>query len=398
MLEILRIQNFYLIGVITMNKPLCYAPFYAACIKGDKFKPCCVYEEYFDIKDDINFWNIPEIQDIRSKLLRGEFASGCSGCKMSYEQGLETDLDAYNQFIEENNIELDINIDTGNKLNFPIELDFRPSNLCNLKCRMCDFTNSSLLAKEINDNTSLQDFLGIKSKYKNTNGISSSSDWVFDLIKDKEYKKIKLLGGEPLIEDRVLTLLENIKGNPVVKITTNLISLPKRFKEILNNLNELHLRISIDAIGDDYEYIRTNAKWSKLEKNLSYVVSESKIKITGFNIVLMPYNIFSLTETLLYIHNFIKSNNLTHCSISLFPSTDKNIEVSAILPEDRDLLLSELKNIPELYQEYEIVKNIFNKNPFNTKDYKRFIEYNKIIDKIRGTNIVSIDERYVKYH
>lgn len=384
--------------ISNQKKPLCYAPFYAICIKGDKFKPCCVYDGYFDITTD-DFWNNPAMQEIRTKLLSNNFPKGCDGCKMNYLNNIETDLNYYNSFIETQQIDIEFNVETGNQDGSPIELDFRPSNLCNLQCRMCDFTNSSLIANEINENVKLQEFLKIKTKFLKTKGVSSSSEFVFEWLKDKNFKKIKVLGGEPTIEKSTLNLLQTINSKPIVEMTTNLAVITKQFKKTLKNIDMLNLRISIDAIDEHYNYIRTNGNWHKLQKNLNYITSVNNVKITGFNVVLMPYNIFNLTDTLIYLYNFLKNNNICDYSISLFPSTDDAVKVSAILPEDRAYLLNSLLiNSKLIGNEYAIVENIFKNIPFNEFDKNKFIKYSKILDSIRKTNLTNLNSGFEKYY
>ena len=141
-----------------MNKPLCYAPFYVSCIKNNKHKPCCVYDGYFPIKNN-RFWSDEEIRNIRLDLLSGRFPKGCNNCKVKYDKNKKSKLDEYNDYFEKNlKDKISINVETGNQEKEPFEIDFRYSNKCNLKCRMCNPASSNLIAKEVLENKELQNF------------------------------------------------------------------------------------------------------------------------------------------------------------------------------------------------------------------------------------------------
>ena len=68
-------------------------------------------------------------------------------------------------------------------------LDYRPSNLCNLKCRMCDSVNSSLIVKENIDNDLKLDM--IMGRHTYVDGEATDWDYIRDIERIKNLKSVK---------------------------------------------------------------------------------------------------------------------------------------------------------------------------------------------------------------
>ena len=62
--------------------------------------------------------------------------------------------DDYKRYLQDKDDSVEMNTESGNQWNSPLTLDYRPSNLCNLKCRMCGPGSSTEWAKEIDNNIS----------------------------------------------------------------------------------------------------------------------------------------------------------------------------------------------------------------------------------------------------
>jgi sulfatase maturation enzyme AslB (radical SAM superfamily) len=135
--------------------------------------------------------------------------------------------------------------------------DIRYDNKCNLACITCNPTDSSLWAKE----------LGINSK---------SRKLELDLEKIKLAKKVYLAGGEPLIIDQFIQLIEYISTldqQPELVINTNLTRTNSDLKEFLKKIKKLTLTVSVDGVEKINEYHRWPMKWSKFLENLQWANS-----------------------------------------------------------------------------------------------------------------------------
>lgn len=382
-----------------MNKtPLCYAPFIGLYATGyNQYAPCCVAkkETYKNINPR-EFWIGKEMQDIRTSLLENKWPNKCEFCKIKEQKGLPNETVIWEVFKQKVNVELDI--EYGNSTKGPLYLDYRPSNLCNLKCRMCVPNSSSQIEAEFIHNPELQEWFSAKKK---------------EVVNFEEFKKftseisleqIKILGGEPTIDPLVIEFLESIckhyKKLPSLRITTNSTNLNAKFKNILKKFSNIHIVFSIDATDSVYEYIRTNANWKKVKKNTESIFENKLASWHGFNVVLMPYNIFNLTDLLAWFKS-LKDQGYNNFSVFFDTSDVDYTGLGSILPEDTEYALDCLQKWnaenPGMETEVDEITQLILKIKFNDQFYKNFIKYNNSLDSIRKTKLINIHERFKKY-
>lgn len=158
----------------------------------------------------------------------------------------------------------------------PLFLDLRKNNTCNLACISCNSNWSSLWARE----------MGTPIKLQNQ---------IIDFNIINKYKKIYLAGGEPLIIQEYLDLIDYIAKNDLnieVIINTNLTSLPQQFLESACKIKKLSLTVSVDSFEKVNEYHRYPLKWAKFVRNLDEIYN-SKIPI-NFNTVVDAISILGI--------------------------------------------------------------------------------------------------------
>ena len=156
--------------------------------------------------------------------------------------------------------------------------DLRFDNKCNLACISCVPTYSSLWAKE----------LGVKIK---------SHPLAFNDADIVSSTKVYMAGGEPLIIERCLDLLEQISQRdqqPEVVINTNLTRVNADIKNVLQRIKNSTLVVSVDAYEKVNEYHRWPMKWAKFIDNLHWARS---INCTvQFNTVIDAVSIINAAE------------------------------------------------------------------------------------------------------
>jgi len=133
--------------------------------------------------------------------------------------------------------------------------DIRYSNKCNLACISCHPTDSSLWAKELKVDI-----------------VNYPLNFTIDELLSA--KKIYLAGGEPLIIDEFINLINCIAEKdiqPEVVINTNLTSITEDLQKSLSHIKNLTLTVSIDGYESVNEYHRWPLKWPKLLSNLHWV-------------------------------------------------------------------------------------------------------------------------------
>lgn len=379
------------------RKPLCYAPFIGMYATGyGEYAPCCVSKkEKYGILSPEEFWTSAEMQDMRRQMFDNVWPDKCSYCKNKSAKNLPNDIWIWEKHYSKVLVELDII--NGNITDGPLFLDYRPSNHCNLKCRMCVPNSSSQIELEFIENPEMQKWF--KSKTREVLN--------FDAFKEFSNKikleQIKILGGEPTLDPMVLEFLESIYQNyeklPSLRITTNGTNLNQRFKNIMDKFNDIHIVFSIDAVGETYDYIRTNANWKKTKKTIERIFENNMASHYGFNVVLMPYNLFNLIDLLEWFKNLKESKYTFNV---FFDSSDVDYTgLASVLPEDRLQVITDLtdwKNKNEImHEEVTSILNLLEQINFSNDTYLKFISYNNSLDNIRKTSILKLDERLKKY-
>jgi len=385
---------------MTQGRPLCYAPFIGLYATGyGEYAPCCVSKKH---KQDVTaeqYWNSEPLKKTRQKLLAGEFPDDCSYCENKVKNELSSDIDLWDKHY--NNETIDVM--QGNETGAPKYLDYRPTNECNLKCRMCVPNASSQIEREFEQHPDMQRW---RKVYKNE---LKYVDELHDYLNRINLTQIKILGGEPTIDPTVIQLLEKLidtHGNdlPELRFTTNGTNLNKRFQNIMNKFENISVSFSVDAVGDTYNYIRTNGAWNKTQAQIEHSF-ETRLRDQpkSFNVVLMPYNQFAFTDLLDWFHDLYDRGHRFYIN---FDDSDIGYSsMSAILPSDMRKFITRItqwidqastgfmKDIGGMQKLLPLLQGV----KYSYENYKEFVAYNARLDKIRKSSLTDLDTRFKNY-
>jgi len=246
--------------------------------------PCCLTdwrEDIGNMKDNTleELWNVDTMKDIRKHMLEGKQHHSCRKCYQQEKNTLDSSRTSSNRNFEHLIPDITKNTrDDGHNDDFNlIYWDFRFSNLCNMKCRMC---GSFLSSKWYEDEVKIYGGSPLPQAIVNVNNYSKKNinTYLDDFIDKVE--EIYFAGGEPLLMEEHYYILEKLVevGNTDLRLryNTNLgylkfkkydnIELWKPFME-KNNLN-VTIFASIDGIGKSAEYSRKGTKWDVIEENI----------------------------------------------------------------------------------------------------------------------------------
>jgi MoaA/NifB/PqqE/SkfB family radical SAM enzyme len=212
--------------------------------------------------------NNKKAQALRSSFLKNEKDPACSRCwniegigNRSFRHVANEDASHGLKSI------IPIKMDTTIEFEDIQYLDITLGNKCNLACRMCNATSSSLLAKQLKEFKmySGDEFIDFSRE---------SKDKILELIdRAKNLNSIYMLGGEPLINefhDEIVELLVKQNRAKDIKIhySTNIQIDIEKYLPMWKEFKYIDLNISIDGSHETYEYIRWPGKWDKVFKNL----------------------------------------------------------------------------------------------------------------------------------
>lgn len=416
-----------------MNEPLCVAPFIGLYYKGSskQIKACCESNEW-NMKESNSYrfkgkgswdeiWTNKKIQEIRKKLLEGEFPESCWKCQENESRGIFNAREFYKRILKKwekfEDKKLKYSVEKGNNTGEPLWLDFRSSNLCNLKCRMCSPSNSTELAKEYVENRH-----HLTGPDRNLfNSVDSADkllfnkdyqDHLIDQIPVNNLVKAKFLGGEPTIQKEVFRFLRRLKGkeNIQTSFTTNCTNINKNFKKEIEDLPNVHLQLSIDGYEKTYEYIRTPGKWLTIQNNINYLTNELEThgELTfGMSFVIQMYNIFDVINIIKFVIDTKRSlpSNKKMNPTFFSPVMQDFLSVELLEDEHRESIIKDIIDFEKKYNLSSFEKNetvtpvlrLLRPTTDREKKLRKFKYYTNRLDLFRSTNLIDLHPNYERY-
>lgn len=249
------------------------------------FAPCCQYQPTQETETWSNGFDDRPYRDQRKLMAEGGKPNDCKQCWSNESAGAWSlrnealDMDWWHPYVDI------IDATTGEDGSFkhqPVYFDLRLGTKCNLACRMCSPTSSSLIEKEIDEHFTIYKDLGFQMKdyadAKKNITTDQHIDQVFDYIQSVDRPiNLKFTGGEPFLNKRIPGFIDNLidsgrSKNITLMFITNLTTVQRSMLEkIKGHFKKFSLNISMEGIGDAYEYIRYPSTWQKFQKNYDII-------------------------------------------------------------------------------------------------------------------------------
>ncbi len=285
------------------------------------------------------YFNSPEMEDKRDKVLSGTKLPECDTCYRQEEVNPEGE--SYRQRkLRQYQYDMPTHVD---KVNLKLRIN---GTYCNLSCYMCIPYNSSTRRNEMN-----------KIYPEGWDFFSSSK---FESVKHKEYdmivndiidniekvNKIHITGGEPLQLPKHWELIERIPSEHAKNIElvydTNLTEL--RYKnhsvfEIEDKFKSVIWGVSCDHYQDKLSWIRYPLQVEQFEKNLKEMLNNG-FRI-DLNCTISILNIFDLWD----IYKYYRNNFGLHMNFNSIVSTPRFLSIKN-LPRKTKVKLLEYYKMP----------------------------------------------------
>jgi MoaA/NifB/PqqE/SkfB family radical SAM enzyme len=272
-------------------------------------------------------WNNDYMRELRRDMLAGREHQGCKRCYTLEDSGLQSFRQSANQnFAHHTQPALEHTLPDGTSTEFKLAYwDFRFSNLCNFKCRMC---GNGLSSSWYDDHVEMQRQHGRTVSDPRVIHIDDNSQQSINTYLDQfidTVEEVYFAGGEPLIMPEHYYILDELvrRGRTDVRIryNTNLSRIEYRGWQVLDywsKFREVGVFASIDAVGARAEYIRSGTRWSTLRDNIQQIISMNP-NCLGVNATVQMFNIFALPELIdellglgVAYHRILVSNIVTH--------------------------------------------------------------------------------------
>jgi len=273
-----------------MPDTLCMAPWTHTYLSPQtERRLCCAsrepaqnFEQYIDTSSGTGqyrpvtlaeHWNSDHMKSVRRRMMAGETLPECDVCNSKL---LNTDVyrSYFNRLFGHKRDQIEQTTDAdGYTTMQPVSWDYRFSNLCNFKCRMCgDMLSSSWETEQRQHN--MIDYSNPKNNWMRPEvkqQITQFQDEQIEAefaqaVEEHRVEEIYWVGGEPLMYEqhwRYMTRIIELGDGPRVyaRYNTNLsrvnYSGKNLYQDILSGLRDWQICASLDGTGATGEYIRT---------------------------------------------------------------------------------------------------------------------------------------------
>lgn len=347
--------------------------------------PCCDYVDSTGLNIEntsINeYFQSSVIVDLENSMKSNQWPIGCTKCK-KHEGNNQTSMRINALALE-------------SRLFEKYHIDLSIGDECNSDCVMCSPASSSKIQSRIKHFGTIDEISYDFTKLK-TNWVNDEKIWKELESNIESISCIKFVGGEPFVIKNIWKWIEKEcvqqqKHNIVLQVTTNASILPSNKIDLLNNWKELIINVSVDAIGDQFEWIRHGLKWGAVSKNVNQLIELQK------SIVSVQYvaSVFSITG----IADLLKWTNEIDSLFSFIPLTTPQYLSLQYAPTD--VLESTLVDIKKIK-----IKRI--QNQIHVNSLKKFIQFaidenkydvdtiKKVTDYFNGHRIGKMDYASLK--
>ena len=228
-------------------------------------------------------WNSDHMRSVRRRMLAGETLPECDVCNSKL---LNTSVyrdyfwHLFNHKLEQVYDSTDA---TGSTTMRPVSWDYRFSNLCNFKCRMCgDMLSSAWESEQKSHN--MVNWHDTKNNWQQPEirkQISQFQDTQIEAefaeaVEQHRVEEIYWVGGEPLMYEQHWRYMKRIVelgdgGQVYARYNTNLSRVDYRgvnlYSDILDHVRDWQVCASIDGTGAIGEYIRTGLNYDQFRQN-----------------------------------------------------------------------------------------------------------------------------------
>lgn len=218
----------------------------------------------------------------------------------------------------------------------PVKVDIFPTQKCNLNCKFCEFPD--IEPEEYQQELSTEKILNI-----------------VDEAAELGAKTFGIIGGEPLVKDGMIKIMERIKKNGMNgSMTTNGTLLDT---EKVNKIVDMEwdlLRISIDGLASTHDRLRgKDGSFNKIKNSLKKFDEMNGKTTIQINTVLNRKNYEEIPELVEFANNY-NIKKIILLPIIEFNDSSKNLKINKT---DVDQVIGSLKEAKVIAQKYGISIN-----------------------------------------
>ena len=249
---------------------------------------CCLRHDLKTVPITSDIWSSPTLIPLRQLNTQNKLDNGCWTCRGNELAGMPSfRTGTLKMFGKQKD------------LSGPHRLDLMFDIGCNLACRTCGPELSTYWQKHLSDNN--LPYTG-PSRH-------SRVDEMISILKTLDLSNLKMVvfcGGETLlgtgyweVAQAILDMMPAAKDQLTLSFQTNgTQTINQRHYELMEKFHLVKLNISLDAVGEQFEYLRWPASWSQVTDNIMLMKEN------------LPVNTMFLIEETMSIFNLFYQNRL----------------------------------------------------------------------------------------
>ena len=369
---------------LKQSKTFCMLPFmHIYGTAGGDIVPCCEAQEVplnNPGETALESWNNENYKELRRALTNNERPERCEVCWHNEDSGIvsnrqQWEEDNWNEFADEIEVNDDYSV-----TNSPKWIELKVSNFCNLKCIMCSTHSSYKRVKDLDIITKYQEKGHETRLLRPTTLFDSLNKWP-DLW--EHVHTLQFTGGEPIINQEHYDLLDSIPQHLKHKIKLRYASNLSHIKfkkydlvKIWNEFKTVNIKISMDGVGDVYNFIRQDGDWDNVYANMMVLDSEPTIDVAA-GITIQSHNIYHMPE----FYDFWKHSDIKLRFITANILQTPRYLAPSVWPEEyREAIINKLKGALNEHPEMQKFITYMENNQPNIRDYAKMRKYNRDIE------------------
>jgi MoaA/NifB/PqqE/SkfB family radical SAM enzyme len=329
-------------------------------------------------------YNSEEFIGIRKNLRNGIQDKNCDHCwRQENRDGRSLRLESIDEYQE---------VFKSGKTSGLITMQLDLSNQCNLKCRTCNHSDSSMWAKEYFDLNEQHSNITFSEFQKIYNYTLHKEDVFFEDIKKNVLPSLAIIrfqGGEPFLMKRQWAIVDSIIESCLSKdillgYHTNGTIWNDTIEDKLSKFKEVNLCLSIDDVGSRFEYLRHPGNWLEVNSNIEKIIKWSSIDKDArdilINCVVTPYNLLTLCDLI----DYCVSNNI---ALKLHPTdSPEHFSIANIPTNLKQVFIDKLRSKTYSAEYASEVENVISVllGSGSSEQWKMFLKTTKIHDQYRN--------------
>lgn len=290
--------------LVNSNTSFCIFPFIELLTNNNHTTVCCRSSTpIVNINDLTDFATDKNYVSIRQDMINGrQIPKHCNACYKLESRGIKS---ARQQETVEWAIRLDLkSVNDLLKIQKPVYYEVRPSNVCNIMCRICSPQASNKIERE----WKTLGWIDSDSKISYSN---------FDVVDTTDIKKLYVAGGEPTampeFYEFLQTCIDKQDTNFEFLVNTNAVKITDKLLNSISKFDNLQFIVSIDGYKQANDYSRWGSDWNTVINNVEKILQDGH-RVT-FNVTVSLYTIFQYKELLEFLNTSFP-NCLIHCQFA----------------------------------------------------------------------------------